>query len=136
MLSYIISYHGILSKRDDDDGYGTMQMSRIFQYSISSLFSFLLLVMIMMMAMLAVKMMMMVVMAKMMMMMMVVLIEQYIWLSPAGQNLSVIAAAVSACTPVSNQELDHDDDDEDELDHDHHDDDDEDDNCDHVCQCI
>ena len=83
-------------------------MSRIFQYSISSLFSFLLLVMIMMMAMLAVKMMMMVVMAKMMMMMMVVLIEQYIWLSPAGQNLSVIAAAVSACTPVSNQELDHD----------------------------
>ena len=97
----------------------------------------------MMMAMLAVKMMMMVVMAKMMTMMMVemakmmmvVLIEQYIWLSPAGQNLSVIAAAVSACTPVSNQELDHDDD-EDELDHDHHDDDDEDDNCDHVCQCI
>ena len=101
-------------------------MSRIFQYSISSLFSFLLLVMIMMMAMLAVKMMMMVVMAKMMMMMMVVmakmmmmmmvvLIEQYIWLSPAGQNLSVIAAAVSACTPVSNQELDHDEEDSDRL---------------------
>ena len=32
-----------------------------------------------------------------------VIVEQCSWLSPAGQNLLVIAAAVSACTPVSNQ---------------------------------
>ena len=43
-------------------------------------------------------------MAIMMILMMIgVIVEQCSWLSPAGQNLPVIAAAVSACTPVSNQ---------------------------------
>ena len=39
----------------------------------------------------------------MMLMRIGVIVEQCSWLSPAGQNLPVIAAAVSACTPVSNQ---------------------------------
>ena len=42
-------------------------------------------------------------MVMMMLMMIGVIVEQCSWLSPAGQNLPVIAAAVSACTPVSNQ---------------------------------
>ena len=39
----------------------------------------------------------------MMLMRIGVIVEQCSWLSPADQNLPVIAAAVSACTPVSNQ---------------------------------